>query len=149
MKIGVVVVGPMDLANLGAADALLKCIEEFHGEVVQPILWAHDLGGVRETIKSRCLNRWAPATEEYEEDEEVEAAALDLVQYALLGELWRIPDRAKKQKGHEHDLLRIAASALITDWTPKALRLWEQLREAARHRNPTMAEVVAAFLLED
>ena len=51
--VGVVIAGPMDVASPKSSDVLLKSIEEFNASVVFPLLWAHDLGGVTGTIRSR------------------------------------------------------------------------------------------------
>jgi hypothetical protein len=150
--IGVVVAGPMDQATYKANDALLKTIEEFDGEMVQPILWAHDLEDVSRTIRSRCLDRWVwldPADEEPDEDsDEVEAAGRGLVQAVLSGDLWLIPDYVNAHTGKEHKLLSVAAGAIAANPTEPALRLWSRLRKVAKHRNPAPIEVVAAFLPE-
>lgn len=60
-KIGVVIIGPIDnTKSIRAMDALLKSVEEIPSEWMLPILWADDLGGVIPTIRSRCLEIWAP-----------------------------------------------------------------------------------------
>ena len=148
---GVVIAGPVDLANYKAADVLLKSIEEFNSRFLQPILWAHDLGGVSPTIQSRCLARWAPPSADVPEDDELVAVGYDLIQASLEGEIWRIPtlikDFLKDHKNGEHDILRSAADALHAQLDePQHRALWRQLRKAARHRNPTVIEVTVAFL---
>jgi len=152
---GVVIVGPMDLANYKASDVLLKCIEEFDDEHLQPILWAHDFGGVSETIRSRCLDFWAPLDDvDGEDDDFLVSAGWDLLNAVLNDDLWQIPgvlDRFKGKKGWEHDLLAYLVEALsqdlLTSDDPEPrLKLWRRLREAARHRNPTSIEIIAALL---
>jgi hypothetical protein len=55
-----VVVGPIDKATVEAADALLKTLEETEGtRLLNIILWAEDLHGVRPTIQSRCNCVWS------------------------------------------------------------------------------------------
>jgi len=147
MDIGVVVVGPLDLAGAGASDALLKTIEGFDDRFVQPILWAHDLGGVTRTIQSRSLARWAPEGDEDEEDDGLAEAGWSLVSASLEGDLWRIPGIVGGQKGKEYELLRSATDILygqIDD--ERARKLWRAIRQVARHRNPTPIEVISAFL---
>jgi hypothetical protein len=100
--VGVVVAGPMDLALLKSSDTLLKCIEEFNPTVMYPLLWAHDLGGVSGTIRSRCLDRWCPATGLEEPDPELQAVARGLVAAALARQLWKLPPllaSVKKDEG--------------------------------------------------
>lgn len=154
---GVVLAGPMDQANPKAADTLLKCIEEFDGEVMIPVLWAYDLGGVIPTIQSRCLDRWCPATGEEELDEGLVGAAQDLVRAALAREVWKLPpliasvlkDKEKKEKGREVLLLGEMAEALMAYLDrPAARELWERLRAVAIYYNPTSIEILVALLPE-
>tara|TARA_Y100000310_G_scaffold194428_1_gene194393 strand:+ start:324 stop:932 length:609 start_codon:yes stop_codon:yes gene_type:complete len=147
MDTGVVVIGPMDrTASVKASDGLLKLVEE-HPDVVQPILWAFDIGGVSPTIRSRCLDRWCPAVEGME-DEELEGDGRALVRAALEGNLWQIPGLVKAHDKKLGDLLGIAADAILADWTAESMVLWERVRVVAMHRNPTPIEVVSAFLPE-
>lgn len=155
---GVVVIGPMDQAGSNkASDGLLKIIEE-PPEVIQPFLWAYDLGEVSPTIRSRCLPRWCPPVPNMD-DEEIEGDGRKLVESALAGRLWEIPPLvqkySKKDKDVEDDesgaqklcrLLQVAADGLITSWSPEAMALWERIRLVARSTNPRFIEVVAAFL---
>lgn len=150
---GIVVAGPMDQANPKAADTLLKCIEEFDGEVMVPVLWAYDLGGVVPTIQSRCLDRWCPATGDEELDEELVGAAQDLIRAALAQEVWKLPPlltkalKDKKEKGREILLLGEMAEALMAYLDrPAARGLWERLRSVTLYYNPTSIEILAALL---
>ena len=146
-KKGIVVVGPMDRANWQAADVLLKTIEEFNSRVVQPILWAFDLGGVSATIRSRCIDRWCPQIEDVEEDDELVAAGYDLVFASIEGELWQIPEKVKTFKNREHELLGALVDALRMNLDKKPYQeLWSRLRDVAMHRNPTQVEILAALL---
>jgi len=146
-KVNVVVVGPMDEANLKASDVLLKSIEEFRDDLVQPILWANDLGGVTTTIRSRCLDHWAPSLGA-EGDAVLQQVAADLVGDALSDNCWRIPFTLKEEaKGKEVVLLGMMASALEghLDKEPHRL-LWERIRKVAQWRNPTQIEIIAALV---
>lgn len=152
--LGVVVAGPMDKALPKSADALLKSIESFN-KFVLPILWAADLGGVRNTIRSRCLPIWCPPTGYEPIDEEVEETARELLTAALNGDGASIPtlvarmkaDSKKKKPGREHELLAEVADAMTARLDdPKVLPLWERVREVARWRNPTQIEIISAFL---
>jgi len=151
---GVVIAGPMDLAPPKSSDALLKSIEEFNPYVL-PLLWATDLGGVAGTIRSRCLPIWCPATGLELADEEVEAAARELLNAVLQGHLYEVPTLVEKvgkngkKSGREYELLAEVAYAMtgMLD-NPKVLPLWERVREVARWRNPTPIEVMSAFLVD-
>lgn len=144
---GVVIVGPMDMANPKASDVLLKRIEEFNPKVVIPILWAHDLGGVSPTIRSRCIDRWAPHGSDAEEDDAVITAAWELVEAVTLKETFRVASALFRVKGKEVELLKALAGVLSTDLDdPVKIALWSRLREVARWQNPTQIEVAAAIL---
>lgn len=55
-----VVVGPLDTATVEAADALLKTLEETEGtRLLNIVLWAGDINGVRPTVQSRCHCVWS------------------------------------------------------------------------------------------
>jgi len=141
-RIGVVIVGPMDLANYKASDVLLKSVEEFDPKLVCPVLWAEDLGGVRPTIRSRCLARWSGGQEE---EDDIETEVYDLVQATVSGELHRIWSLLDEFKGQEQGLLGQIARVVSADPTPAHLRVWEAIRPVARWRNPTRWEVAAAL----
>jgi hypothetical protein len=151
---GIVIAGPMDKALPKSADALLHCIEEFH-EYVWPMLWSLDLGGVRNTIRSRCLDRWCPATGYEPIDEEVEETARELLSAALSGNYASVPTlvakmkavASKKQPGREYELLCEVADAMTAQLAnPKVLPMWERVRDVLQWRNPTQIEVMTAFL---
>ena len=126
---GVVVIGPMDLANWKSADVLLKTIEEFDDRVVVPVLW------------------WCPRNEDAEEDDELVAAGYDLVHAAVSGELWQVPGLVKQFKGREHELLGAAVDALQEEMADEGHRkLWGRLRGVSMHRNPTPIEITVALL---
>jgi hypothetical protein len=153
-ELGIVIAGPMDKARPKSADVLLKAIEQF-SDMVLPILWATDIGGVRNTIRSRCLPFWAPATGFEPVDEEVEATARELLHAALGGRVAEIPtlvarvkaNAKKKIPGRERELLAEvsdAMSAMADD--PRVRVLWERVRKVAHWQNPTQLEIIAAFL---
>jgi hypothetical protein len=147
VAVGVVVVGPMDLANDKAADTLLKTIEQFDATVL-PILWAQDLGNVRPTIRSRGMAHWCPGFD-LEPDDALEGGGRDLVAAALAPDrLYEIPTLAKQFAGREHALMGVMAEALAGQLNGTALMLWERLRPVAELRNPTTIELVAALLPE-
>jgi len=149
---GFVVIGPLDLAkSVQAQDALLKNIEQFPDHV-RPLLWAHDLGSVSPVIRSRCLDRWCPPTEDDEEDEELISMGYDLVEASLgKGGKHRISAALAKKSSiankHETELLGILADVLSTDLAdPRRLALWERLRLVAQWSNPSRIEIASALL---
>ena len=113
--IGTVVLGPMDEEHVSklskTTDILLKVVEEFDSTRVQPILWAYDLGAVSKTIRSRCLEHWAPLLLDPDEDEALAAAGWRLVEASLTGDYATIPPlvkectkKSKKGKTEEENL---------------------------------------------
>jgi hypothetical protein len=52
------IAGPLDEANPLTLDVLLKRIEEPFEGAPELLLWAHDLGSVPDTIRSRCGERF-------------------------------------------------------------------------------------------
>lgn len=148
METGVVVLGPMDhptVLQYKAGDGLLKIIEEPPG-TIQPLLWAYDLWDVSATIRSRCLPRWCPVS--LEEDEELEGDGRALVDAVLEGRLWKVPGLVKKHDKKLPELLGVAANGILSGWNADAMALWEKVRRVALHRNPTVIEVVSAFMPE-
>jgi len=150
---GVLVIGPMDHSNFKSSDVLLKTIEEFDGRYVQPILWAHDLGGVTETVRSRCLDRWAPEAEAEDENDGLVALGYDLVQCSLEGELARLIQLVqgflKKNSDRGYDLLRSISGALQERLHEESgQKLWARVRLVAMNTNPTAIEIISALLPE-
>lgn len=145
-QVGVIVIGPMDQAAPKSADTLLKSIEEVP-PYVHPILWARDIGGVQPTIRSRCLDIWAPPTGRETEDELLVGTARELIRAHMASSLWEIPQLVKKLAGRETELLGEVAEALVPHLAdPRHRQLWERLRQVAVWRNPQQVEVIAAFL---
>lgn len=145
-EIGVVVIGPMDDANFKSADVLLKTLEESDCTITQPILWAHDLGAVTLTIRSRCLQRWAPALG-LAEDDALEDGAREMVAASLGQFYWQLPGILARFKGKEKELLAASAEILTSDLhDAQHLALWSGIRQAAKWTNTTPMEVLAAFL---
>lgn len=149
-RVGVVIVGPMDLgATLKSADALLKSIEEYRVGVVQPILWAHDLGGVPRTIRSRCLEVWSPGAARVG-DGDLRAGAWALVDAARVGD-WVKFFGALRGLGEVKDA-RGLADALVEciqaqSAYPGVLGLWERLRGAlVGGRQVTVLDLVAGLV---
>jgi len=172
-KIGFIVVGPIDNAkNEKAMDALLKTVEEPPTPYTRIILWADDYGGVRETIRSRCLGIWAPG--DLKSDKEMIELARRVISETLRGNYYLLstllegaregggdpdPDnsrdgegRIKKKRFRGIDLLWAMADVLAEDLDdPANLRMWDRIRKIAlwgRPPNapPTIVEVVSVLV---
>lgn len=142
---GVIVMGPMDLAQQGATDVLLKSLEEFNPSLVRPVLWANDETEVISTIRSRCLRRWCPGVTVTDESRLV--AARSLIDEVLAGHHASVVEILRDQD--PRGMLEAAAVALHErgidgDTGP----LWASLRAVMNLRHPSASEVLAAFLLE-
>jgi hypothetical protein len=144
-QVGVIVVGPMDRALPASTDVLLKTLEEFDPQVFRPILWAYDEGGVRPTIRSRCVRRWCPGDEI--RDEELLRQVTELVQASLNQDRPAVLSFLRETTGVE---VLLAASQVLRDRgaeiSTKELQLWDQLRQVLRVRNPSANEIKAVFL---
>ena len=154
--LGTVVVGPLDEAAAKSCDVLLKSIEEFDSTSVMPILWATDVGGVSDTIQSRCLARWADG--DSEDDEVLRLAALAAVDCVLSNDTagmleavgtFERGDKVALKKGREWRFLGLIAEFLAPNIAdPHVREVWERVRKASQWRNPTVVEVLAALLPE-
>lgn len=139
---GAVLIGPMDRSQQMATDVLLKSIEEYDPEIVRPVLWALNEQDVSPTIRSRCLHRWCPATETY--DELLLEHAEKLVD-ASLKQQRAIVLETLKENGEEI----LSAVARVLSWRKMdepTRALWERVRAVLRVRKPTATEVLAPFL---
>jgi hypothetical protein len=132
-----------DRANPKACDVLLKCLEEFDDALVQPILWASDLGSVIPTIRSRCLARWVrdiPVV-----DEELEDIVAELVEAVLSDRLAKVSALVRNVDSKKlPDLIGMIADHLVGD--PAGVALWERVRKVAIWKNPTVVELVGALV---
>lgn len=150
--VGVVIAGPMDQAPPKSADVLLKRIEEFDEQVVYPLLWANDLGGVQWTIRSRCLDRWCPEgqPDDPEQTDHIEKAAYSLIAAAVDGkEPWKIPGLVASMKDQLPELLGALSDALLPKMDdPASRKLWDRLRRVAQWWRPTVPELVSALFPE-
>lgn len=142
-KPGVLILGPMDHAWPAAADALLKSLEEFEGDIVRPVLWAHDEGGVKATIRSRCIRRWCPGPEI--SDKAILEQVRILVESSLKGNRAGVLESLKDLEG---DILLAATQILRerTVFSKGEVRLWERIRGVLRFHNPSPTEIKAVFL---
>lgn len=140
---GVLVMGPMDLAQQAAADVLLKTLEEFDERIVRPVLWAFDEAEVISTIRSRCLRRWCPG--QMSLDEHMLDIARGVVESSLVHDTAGVIEALKEQD--PRDVLVAAARSLEDRGVDGETRgLWEAVRNALRVRNPTATECLVAFL---
>jgi hypothetical protein len=113
----------MDGATDEAADALLKMVEEPNPDAM-PILWANDLGGVRPTIKSRCLDEWCPGSCEADEPSGLLSADPAELAALVLGS-----NPAELAHSIATDIAYAAASdptAFLAD--PRWANIWARLR---------------------
>lgn len=156
-QIGVVVLGPLDEARGQSTDALLKTLEESSGRLTQPILWAHDIGGVSPTIQSRCFARWAGQADGVVDDEAL-MNAMAAVDATLSGDLAALLSAVKdlaggndgQSKVARRSFLSILCGVLAEDLDkPQHRALWERLRKVAHWTNPTKIEIVAALLPDE
>lgn len=147
-QVGVLIVGPMDEANPKAADTLLKCLEEAPCQYVQPILWANDLGGVPLTIRSRCLERWAPDKAEAgdEADDSAMTSAYQIVDAVLKKDWLAVVDHVRRQDKREATLLAALSDVLATKLDdPDYRRIWNRLRVVCQWKTPWVPEIVIAL----
>lgn len=151
-QIGVVVIGPMDgTATLKSADVLLKSIEEFRGEFVQPVLWAHDLGGVPMTIRSRCLAHWSDLEEaKDEDDDEVASSAWTAVSAAIQKDHARLIGALRlltRKEAKANKFLMALVDCLSTKLDDPAHRaVWERLRPVALRRVIVPLDLASALM---
>lgn len=148
--LGCVVVGPMDeVKSPEASDALLKIIEDFDGEVVLPILWAHDLNRVSLTIRSRCLDIWCPGkVAPSEDDDKFMGLAWDLINKAVEGKSVEMPSLIKSLKDGQMGNLVAALSDVLASQVdnPEFRKLWDRIRPVIRWSNPKPVEVLSALM---
>lgn len=107
------VAGPLDEADPSALDILLKRIEEPTPNSPTLFLWANDLGGVPDTIRSRCGEKfyYAPHSE-HDLYEDAEALYCSLREDNLLRGLKVL---AKVEKGSERSFLEAYLEVLIKE----------------------------------
>ena len=149
--LGVVIAGPLDEANPKAADVLLKSIEEFDGEVVLPLLWANDLGGVSLTIRSRCLDVWCPGVSVPDDDEKITGMAWELVTRFQERDLCGMPGVLGKKFEEKNGpkLVGAISEVVATHLDDPVMRdLWERLRKIARWTNPKPVEILSVLMGE-
>lgn len=151
---GIIVIGPLDDIPPKSADVLLKSLEEPHPSV-RALLWANDIGGVRPTIRSRCLDQWAPPAPGWltPSDDDLEEAARNLASAALHGQVAALPPLIARLKGKEWRGLAILVEALsLPPISPDKISLWERIRAllstsaGGSTTPPGQVEILAALL---
>ena len=145
--VGVFVIGPLDRASERAANALLKNIEQ-PSPFIQPILWTEDLAFVQDTIRSRCIEKWAGSGPE-NLDEELETGGREIVEAALAGRYWQVALIVPSFKGQEEELIRVIVEVVIKANNLKALKLWDRMRPLTKVIRPTIYEIIVSFLPEE
>jgi len=145
-RMATLVAGPLDEARMDSLDPLLKAIEEFDGDLIQPYLWALDIGGVRRTILSRCFVQWCPG------DYPIGTDMVDLMERVCLasmqGDVAVVASCLQGIKDRDVEALQAAALVLSKKTDPRYMTLWESVRELP-WRKCSMNEIVDAFLLPD
>lgn len=146
-EIGVVLIGPVDLANEFAADVLLKTLEDHDEKYVLPVLWAYDLGNVSSTIQSRCLEQWSPG-------DASSLSSLKETAHTILGAIREVDlatmiSSVQECKGHEYEILASLAECLSESADKHSIKVWGQVRKVLRFRNPRPLEIIAALLVDD
>lgn len=140
--LGLVLLGPMDRVSFQVCDVLLKIVEEFDGDVVQPVLWAYDLGGVPDTLRSRCETIWSP------DDSTPEATkrGSELLDSLEAKDIPAVIDLVSEAEDRLTLLEEFVASLFESEHSNEVkAAVWARLRPVSRYRNVTPAELIAAL----
>lgn len=125
-KKGSIVLGPIDILTVdGIEDILLKSLEEYKGSWNRPFLWAFDLGEVRPTIRSRCLDVWSPGQAA---GSGARKQAEEIVFACLSGSATGIMDSLHDWKENRKQVIPEIAAVLASGLSMKHLKLWRKLR---------------------
>jgi hypothetical protein len=127
---GALVIGPMDKATSAASDSLLKMVEE-PNPLARPFLWAHDLGSVSPTIRSRCLTFYAPGSAT------VLATVTDTLKDAVRGDPVAIRDLIKGDYSPAELAERVTQYISTKPLNQARLELWLRLRPLLGRETPT------------
>lgn len=148
-KRGVLVIGPLDLANEKACDVLLKSVEEIDPLGTFPVMWAHDLEEVPRTLSSRCRCLWVGGVRLSVEQEMAERAGRVMVSV----EAGDINDLLFQVKGEKN--LDALARAICQEVSRRLregseeeflLRVWSRLRRELKHKIQTRIGLTHALL---
>ena len=141
--LGVVVIGPMDICLPASGDVLLKTLEDGSDKHNRIILWAHDLGEVRPTVKSRCLPIWCGG--DFIIEDELSDLSERLYQAFLDRDLFEITSTVLDSKSKESEVLRAFVDLLSEDIS-KHLDFWESIRPLCGRRKMTSAQFMEPFI---
>jgi len=143
---GVVLIGPMDTAQPKASDVLLKSLEEFDASIVQPILWAEDIGNVTPTIRSRCHATWCFCKTETPED--LQVASMNILEAYVAKDVVAMVNVLKEHKKNLRDLVDVVILFISQNITKNHHfdDLWFVLRNLLSNTEPSYAETLVAFL---
>lgn len=149
---GSVLVGPVDEVSSATSDVLLKTIEDFNPSGVRPFLWAFDLGGVSNTLKSRCVLQFCPGVDSRLEG--YEASSQLVLRAYLEGDWVSLVDELKGENQNLDLLLRSVVDAVAPGMSvatpdPRYTHLWDTLRDLFGPAPLTPARVMSSFLLAD
>lgn len=143
-QLGVVVIGPMDLALPASSDVLLKTLEDGRDENNRILLWAYDLEEVRPTVRSRCLPVWCGGEETFDDDMvDLAKRLLEHLQASNVFEMLKVIAEAKSK---EVSLLR----AFVGELDPENsvdVEFWSLfLRPLCGQRRLTQSELITPFV---
>ena len=151
--LGVVVIGPMDLATIGSSDVLLKSLEDGRDENVVMILWANDLGEVRPTVQSRCLPVWC-AGDKFVDDDLVDIAE-SVFQVLLEKDIFNLTLLISQVKSKESEFLRVFLDTLAEEIENNVntasldyLNLWSSVRPLCGFKKITQIQLITPFVEE-
>lgn len=144
-----VVLGPVDvLTSSGITDVLLKTLEEVDERCPRVFLWARDLGGVRPTIKSRCLLSWSPGIEM--ESPDLRRSCDDILaaysSKSTSGVLYAARAIREAWASDAEAVLRALAASVARLPLESRVTAWAALRPVLSRRKPTVDEVIVRFL---
>lgn len=146
---GAVVIGPVDVVTVvGIEDALLKGIEEFRDDVIRPYLWAHDLGEVRATIRSRCLDIWSPGILPPSASRDAAEEVIRCTRTRNIPGLIDALGSVEVWKSTGEEVLRCISEVLAEDPKPDNVVVWLRARALLHHGGDgvPLHEAVAGFL---
>ena len=144
-SLGVVVIGPLDLATVASSDVLLKILEDGRDENTVLILWANDLGEVRPTVRSRCLSVWCAGDPIVEED--LVEIAESAFQALIKKDLFNLTLLIQKVKSKESEFLRAFLDRLV-DESPDYLDFWLSARPLCGFKRITQIQLLGPFVEE-
>lgn len=154
-KLTSLVVGPVDVGTSeGVTDPLLKVLEEPDPSYPRVHLWAWDEGGVRPTVRSRCLSEWCPGR--WPVDGTATAAARAVVRAYVAGDMAGVLDAMADLQG-EAWAAQALFRALAAELAPRiagsgreagrAIVLWQRVRRVSGLRTVPWHEALSAVLL--